>query len=452
VSFAARSLSGCVVAALLCGHAPAAPTFQASQLDRAEIESTLRGYFAAEKPDGPELAKAIAAAKGREALLIDVLKTKSFVAPHGVVARRGVIDQTFRFKDAVDPPAADAGGRESNATLLNGPASNGTLRPFVVYVPDATQTAGFEPELEREGTAVGRFVLLVPDEKRDNLWDPTPAELRKHSGPWRDLLLTYPIDPDRVYMVGSGRGGHATWGVGLTYADRFAALCPCNGGPATEGGYKASGGVFLENAKSLLIDTVYNVDFDHGIEGCRYAAKKFQAWGYRFKALEEPKFRTMGVAEAMGRVGSAVRDAHPREIVKRFNQPDAGGCFWLRGLDRTPHLWDPRARITSKTAPPDDPLKRREFFWDHARKECAFLQGSIQGASIHVTARGVSRVRVSFDPELVDYAAKVTVTINGKARPAITLRRDAATMLKLVHETGDTARLYWAAQEFPAGA
>ena len=40
--------------------------------------------------------------------------------------------------------------------------------------------------------------------------------------PVRDLLLQYPIDPDRVCFVGSGRGGHAAWDVGLMSAERWA--------------------------------------------------------------------------------------------------------------------------------------------------------------------------------------------------------------------------------------
>ena len=39
----------------------------------------------------------------------------------------------------------------------------------------------------------------------------------------------------------------------------------------------------------------------------------------------------------MEKTRPAARDAHPAEIVKRFNHLDAGEHFWLRALDRVPH-------------------------------------------------------------------------------------------------------------------
>jgi hypothetical protein len=55
---------------------------------------------------------------------------------------------------------------------------------------------------------------------------------------------------------------------------------------------------------------------------------------------------------------------------------------------------------------------------------------------------------VYFDPEIVDYASKVTVTINGKTHGVPALERRADVMLQHVHETGDTSRLYWAFEDY----
>jgi len=39
----------------------------------------------------------------------------------------------------------------------------------------------------------------------------------------------YPIDPDRVYLIGHSMGGHGAWHIGCTHADRFAAIVPSAG-------------------------------------------------------------------------------------------------------------------------------------------------------------------------------------------------------------------------------
>ncbi len=45
-----------------------------------------------------------------------------------------------------------------------------------------------------------------------------------------DLCMEkYPIDPDRVYLVGHSMGGHGAWHIGCTHADRFAAVVPSAG-------------------------------------------------------------------------------------------------------------------------------------------------------------------------------------------------------------------------------
>jgi len=425
---------------LLC--APVSVGAQEPDPARGELEAALRAYFGAEEADGPALQAAVRAAQGREELLEEVLRSKSFVASAGPLALHGRIDERYRFR------AHEAGESDTdNDALFFGPGSEAGLQPLVVYVPDSTSTAPSVDELEKEVRA-GRFVLLVPDEERDNQWKPTHHEHRRHAGPLRTLLLEHRIDPERVYFVGSGRGGHAAWTVGLLYAQRFAGIAPCNGGPACEGSYALSGGVFLENARSLVVHAVYNTSFDHGLEGCRYAARKFEEWGYRFTGIEEPAMRTMDLVEAMEKVADVTRDSHPRAIVKRFNHLDAGEHFWLRALERAPGEWDPAAKITLRGKLPTDPLQQREKLWEHVQGLCARLEGTLTAGRITIQAQGVGKLRVYFDPELVPYGKKVSVTINGKPEPPVVPKRDVATLLQHVHASGDTARLYGAFHDY----
>ncbi|HEX6812985.1 MAG TPA: hypothetical protein VF384_15275 [Planctomycetota bacterium] len=407
---------------------------------RTGLELAVRQYLTSEGPASAQLQAVLGLARGHDDLLAEIVRTKSYLTPVAEVALRGVIDGEHRFVED---------GTASNPAWFHGPATGQRLFPLAVYVPDSTDTGGFGSILATDATAQGWYVFLVPDEKRDNLWKATIHEHQRHVGPLRDLLLRYPIDPDRVFFVGSGRGGHATWDVGLMHAGRFAALVPCNGGVIHEGGWKSTGGVFLENAKNLAVFTVYNTTFDHGIESCRYAARRFQEWGYRFEAKEEPRMRLMGLPEAFGKVDGVVRNAHPRQIQKRFNHVGDGGHYWLKALDRSPREWDPAAQITIRGTWPAERNKQLELVWDQVRKECALVKGTIAGNQIEITAHGMSRLRVYFDPEIVDLGAKVTVVVNGKARKPVTLTKQPAVMLQHVRETGDTSRLYWAFEDCP---
>lgn len=407
--------------------------------NEGDLAAALRDYFAAADPRGKELKAVIDLAARREDELVEVLRSKRFVLPHPEVARHGRIDATSRF---LDEPS------RRNAALFSGPATDGTLRPLVVYVPDAIDTGGFVGELQQEGIAAGRYVFLVPDEARDNRWLSSSAELDRHTGPLRDLLLQHAIDPDRLYMVGSGRGGHATWDVGLVRSGHWAGLFPCNGGLIHEGGFAVSGGVFVENGKDLTIFTVYNTSFDHGIEACRNASQWLRRWGTRFQAEEEATLRLMGLDEAMAKLQSVVRNAHPRTITKIWNRRGDGAHYWLEGLDRVPREWDPGDRLALRPPVPKEPAQVRQAVWAHVQQQCARFTGTIGGNLVRIDCRGVGRLRLWLDPELVDFRAKVTVIVNGKSMPPVQPRRRLDVLLPQVHATGDTSRLYWDRIEF----
>lgn len=379
-------------------------------------------------------------AAGKEDVLADVLRRKDFVATSdGPTSRRGRI-VGGRFVD--DPEAANPAwfyGPESARDASTPPE----LHPLIVYVPDAIDSAPYRHELRKEGIEAKRFVLLIPDERRDNLWHPGPDQILRHTGPLRDLLLNYPIDPDRVYFVGSGRGGHACWDVGLMRSERWAGIYPCNGGLIHEGGFAATGGVFVENAKNLTVFTVYNTTFDHGIESCRYAGSLLKKWGTRFQRVEEQRLRVMGLAEAMTKLSTVKRRAHPRSITKRFNRLLDGSHYWLQAKKRRPRVWDPTARIKVRGDWPSDPKKQREVVWKQVQRQCARLHGTVAGNAMRIETQGVSKLRVWLDSERIDFDRSVQITCNGKAQRAKKPKRKLEVMLARVHATGDTERLYW---------
>lgn len=406
-------------------QAPAAPA-------APELAPLLRAYFAASSPRGPELQALVAAAANREPQLVEMLAEKTFLAERAAVERYAAI----RDGKLVDPP-------DDNPALFVGPAMPTGLAPLLVYVPDAVFAKPFAAEM-RAAAARGWFVYLVPDSLRDNRYLSTPKELDRHTGPLRDLLLHFPIDPDRVSFTGSGRGGHACWDAGLMRSGRFAAICPCNGGPVHEGGLARTGGVFVENGRDLAIFLTFNTTFDHGIESCRHAVKLLTQWGARLEVQEETTMRFLFLEEATTKLAGAQRTAHRRSITKRFNRLPDGSHYWLEALDRRPGEWDPEARIEVKAADwPKQPELQRQAMWKLVQERCARLAGFVAGNRMRIEAQGVGRLRVWFDPELVDFGAKVDIEMGGKVVRSVQPKRRLDVMLARVWATGDTSARYW---------
>lgn len=45
-----------------------------------------------------------------------------------------------------------------------------------------------------------------------------------------EVVATYPVDPDRIYLTGFSMGGYGTWLLASLYPERFAAIAPVSGG------------------------------------------------------------------------------------------------------------------------------------------------------------------------------------------------------------------------------
>ena len=89
--------------------------------------------------------------------------------------------------------------------------------PFFVLVPQSPKREHFDmmAKVAENGSAAGKEVPIFPAIAIDIL-DKTIRE--------------YPIDEDRVYLLGISAGGTAAWKMVLNYPDRFAAVSPISSG------------------------------------------------------------------------------------------------------------------------------------------------------------------------------------------------------------------------------
>lgn len=68
------------------------------------------------------------------------------------------------------------------------------------------------------------FILVSPLLPAEEDWDQAKLDrILDH------LQRTLPVDPERIYLTGLSRGGHATWRWAAAEPDRFAAIAPVAG-------------------------------------------------------------------------------------------------------------------------------------------------------------------------------------------------------------------------------
>ena len=70
------------------------------------------------------------------------------------------------------------------------------------------------------------FVMVAPQNPKNQLWDDGMLLTLLD-----EIIDTYRIDEDRIYLTGLSRGGFGTWRMAIQNPDKFAAVVPvCGGG------------------------------------------------------------------------------------------------------------------------------------------------------------------------------------------------------------------------------
>jgi len=72
------------------------------------------------------------------------------------------------------------------------------------------------------------FIALSPQCPKSSWWT---VELEALNALLDEIVATYAVDTDRIYLTGLSMGGYGAWHLATAYPERFAALAPiCGGG------------------------------------------------------------------------------------------------------------------------------------------------------------------------------------------------------------------------------
>jgi len=71
------------------------------------------------------------------------------------------------------------------------------------------------------------FIVASPQCPAESYWS---AELDELEALLDEIVATYAVDLDRVYLTGLSMGGYGAWGLALRHPERFAAIAPIAGG------------------------------------------------------------------------------------------------------------------------------------------------------------------------------------------------------------------------------
>ncbi len=250
-------------------------------------------------------------------------------------------------------------------------------------------------------------VILMPVLNLDELWGPSYAGMNSVMQPMYHVAGRLNIDPARVYMLGHGMSGHATWNLALHYPTYFAAINPMSGG--TGGAWQKVRVVSLRNIFSVVWhdadDTILKVDMS------REMVKLLRQFKYDVD-YEETKgvghAPTEEIAERLyQKMRSRTRELYPKEVVHGSNRPDAlfNRNDWVQVYQMLNPGPDQRLRFQYGSGP---------MIISQNQYRISVAMTALN--KIEVKSENVESMRFYLNEQTAEFSRPITVIVNGKVR------------------------------------
>ena len=234
----------------------------------------------------------------------------------------------------------------------------------------------------------------------------------------RDVLASYAVDPDLVFLDGASMGGNGSFQFACRYPDLFAGAAPRSGGPlfryVPTGPGKNDRTVTAEGLENLLATPLY--------------------W---IVGAKDPEVPNAWVKIAKGQLDALKGDVTFREFPEGghewFPQENGAVLAWMAtkrrdayaprvGLDSNERAFSRNFWLEISEFKGQDLLKRSYMDFDKKAieertlfPERAHARGEIvkESNEIKVTVAGAREIRVYLHEKMVDLARPVTITVNG---------------------------------------
>jgi predicted esterase len=268
-------------------------------------------------------------------------------------------------------------------------------------------------DVERDGATF----LLCPSAGRGG-WGASMLGYHYVLDSLREVISTYSIDLDRIFIDGASMGGNGSFQFACVYPDLFAGAAPRSGGPVFRsvptGTGKEDKSVIAEGLENLLATPLY------WIVGARDPEVP-QAWVKIAKAQLDPlksdvTFREFpeGGHEWFPQENAAVlqwmatkrRDAYPPRVGLETNERAHNRNYWLEISEFSGKELLKRSYLDLDRKP----IEERTLFPERSHVKAEIFRESNE---IKISASGARELKVYLHERMIDMTRPLTVTVNG---------------------------------------
>lgn len=273
--------------------------------------------------------------------------------------------------------------------------------PLIVYLSGGGGLA-FDGALTA-GEAVNRsgYLVVYPNAGGDMWWGKKPSDM-VHAL-LLEILRTYNVDTNRVYLAGFSNGGTGTLELGSRWPDRFAAIASLMGA-----GMNSPSGARLPLRNLLDVPVL----FVHGDSDPRIPSAASVSTHDELRSLKPRVTPELHILKGHGHdVTLSSDDGYTLPFFERFT--------------RNPFPPDVSAKIFDSRFP-------RQYWMEVAEAEggAPEIEAHIQTDNrIDIKTKNIKKLRLLLRPELFPTSGPVHVRLNGKDQPPFELKRDCQLFL-----------------------
>jgi len=279
----------------------------------------------------------------------------------------------------------------------------------------------------------GATFLLCPSAGRGG-WGASLLGYHHVLDAMHDVMATYAIDRDRVYLDGASMGGNGSFQFACFYPDLFAGVAPRSGGPMFRylptGPGKQDKTVTAEGLENLIATPLYWIvgAKDPEVPNAWVRIAKAQLDPLRsdvtFKEFPDGghEWFPQENAAVLAWMGTKQRDAYPPRVGIDTQERAYDRNFWLE-------IAEFRGKENLKRGYKDlagKVIEERMLFFDHVHAKAELVKESNE---IRITATGAREIRVYLHQTMLDYSKPVTVTVNG-SRSKVDVKPSLETLME----------------------
>jgi len=269
-------------------------------------------------------------------------------------------------------------------------------------------------DAQRDGTTF----VLCPSAKRGG-WGHSTLGYHYILDSLRDVLATYAVDRDLIFLDGASMGGNGSFQFACMFPDRFAGAAPRAGGPmfryVPTGTGKNDRTVTAELLENLIATPLYWVvgAKDNEVPNAWVKIAKAQLDALRMTDFTFREFPDGG-HEWFPQENRAVLDwmatkrrtAYPERVGLDTNERAFNRNFWLEITEfKGQEILKRNYLDFDKKS-----IEERTLFPDHAHARGEIVKESNE---IKLTVSGAREIRVYLHEKMMELAKPVTITVNG---------------------------------------